>query len=623
MIVISESTGFNASIAVEKKIPLTQENPKKSSSSRRASTLNPTPRRKSMNHGENTKFQSQMRDTWPLITEPQQPDHAGFQIWAQDAIESHKGDINRISETLTSVQTEMSSFQTFMKDVRLEMQQSRKARENHQEDRNVLRQLQKDVFRIEDKLIEAGTFEEGESKSGESLRRDIDIVISDLQRVMDKACEVDDVKDGLHRFRQRFDGFEESTNNMLSMIPDMNAIGDIKNMLISLQAQVGLMDQGLQTTTERISIIADRGQLKAPIHRSEARVPRVEIPIPIPTVENPAERFTTTREQPQMIAAGSDVQATATKRKRAETNSDINPVNHIQPALQPKKRRQSGRGNLEHEADEAGSNRVRYDSAQAQAGEALLSKVDNPLPVHDQEARASTKTRTSKKNTVQTPAQQMPVTLQSSPNPPPTEPSNRRVSLRKVASTNNLTAQTPDTQEISSKERRTTISGHLLNRDGEIDGRSLRRKNHTQNTELSKPLSQAALINKPSSSRTTQQQTVKTTTSTSLSTAFHDSVLPSIEREHHEADPEPLQRVTRRSEANFLTKNAVTPKQPDISPPKTASTSTKSRRKPTYQCTICSSVFAFPGGLAYVRLSIFFFSISSTLLFPPTFCCSL
>jgi hypothetical protein len=631
MIVISESTGFNANINVEKKIPLTQENPKKSSSSRRASTLNPTPRRKSMNYDENTNIQSQMRDTRPPATlESKQSDIFESPFWARDTIESQKGDINRISETLRTVQREMSSFQTFMNDVRLEMQQGRKARESYQEDRNVLRKLVQDVNRLEQKVMEKDNPAEGESNTVESLRQDMDVVISDLQRIMDKACEVDDVKEGLYGFVDRFNGFEESTNNALATIPDLSAIGDIKKMLISMQAQVGIIDQGIQTTNNRISSMTDRAQPKAP-KRSEVRVPRVEIFIP--TIEKSVEHFSTNKERPQTTDAGGDVQTTASKRKRAEADSEIDLVNNSQPELQRKKRRQSGRANLGHQGELDG-NQLRYDPTKARAVEVLPPEANKSLSGPDHKKTASTDARTSKKATVQTPAREILPPIKARPNPPLAEPSTRRVSLRKVASTNNLTASTPDVQELSSKERRTTIPGHLLNSNGEIDGRSLRRKTNTNDTSIlplqptittpvtiTRPLSSS----KPTSSKPTSSKPTRTTTTqpivsktTSTPRASHDSVLPSIEREHHKADPEPLQRVTRRSEANYLTKTATTPKPSDTGPFKTTSTATRSTGKQTYQCTTCESVFAFPGGLAYVCLARF---LPQPYIFPLTRTC--
>ncbi|EHK98778.1 hypothetical protein M7I_5286 [Glarea lozoyensis 74030] len=125
-------------------ILLAEETPKKSSS-RRASTLQPTARGKSEGRHEKsgTQLRTDMRP--PPNMEINQSGISSFEKWARNAIESQKNDLDRISETLKSLETEMSSFQIFMKDVRLEMQQSRKARNDFYEDRMVLRKLVQDL----------------------------------------------------------------------------------------------------------------------------------------------------------------------------------------------------------------------------------------------------------------------------------------------------------------------------------------------------------------------------------------------------------------------------------------------------------------------------------------------
>ncbi|EPE36403.1 hypothetical protein GLAREA_05741 [Glarea lozoyensis ATCC 20868] len=530
MSVISESTGLNASISVEKKILLAEETPKKSSS-RRASTLQPTARGKSEGRHEKsgTQLRTDMRP--PPNMEINQSGISSFEKWARNAIESQKNDLDRISETLKSLETEMSSFQIFMKDVRLEMQQSRKARNDFYEDRMVLRKLVQDVSSLESRLKIVGTLTEERSKSGESVRRDIDILISDLQQVMNKAYEVDDVKNGLLQFYNRLASCEESTAQVMAKLPHDLDVSDIKRQLERFQAQIEIFEQSqtnshpkLPSTTEATEKVVKR--------RSDVRVPRVEILVP--ARETPIQHPETSKSQPESSHEEVVPALTAPKRKRAETLIGADEESVGQPQLQRRKTRRSGRGRVEEPAGNS-------DEIQAEDAPSTAQIVEAPPPMQTALPNSHNQPTTTN-DTLNPPAHPQNPPLEQPPQQPAqnptllTAPPNRRHSLRNPPTT--TTTLTPKPQPP--------------------------KRPHT--------------APKPPS---------------------HDAILPSIERE----DPEPIPRVTRRSEMKTamevidLTTEEVG-REKEVAREKETGKG-KGKGKKTYQCNTCSSVFAFPGGLAY------------------------
>ena len=598
---VSESTGLNASISIAKMILLKQDSAKKSSSSRRAATLQPSAGHRPRNHRETTEMHlSSLGVRSPPGKETTNSTVSEFKIWAQNAIDLQKSDIHRISETLRSVEGELQEFRSFMEEVRTELSENRKAREYHHQDRRRLSKLAEDVDNLEQKVSKIGSLAEERSKSGESLGKDIEIIVSDMQRVLDKAYEVDDVKENFFQLSKRFDEFEVSTNSIVATIlpdPNLTGVDNLRPQSKSIQTRLNTAENAVQKAPVGQVPSKGRDQFKS---QPESRAPEDKL----------REHSTTVNERPQRTRTDSKLQKSGIKRKHGETDTEGGTMNQQQPDLPRKRRQPLAMALVDNQlVDEPAQAHADIELTKSKAIELFSSERGISPNVHAEEMLATDTAVDVTKVPIKLPALEQLPKAKGDLNATTSEPITRRISLRKVASANNLATSAPDHAEPNLKARRMSFTGHLLTRQGEVDRRSLRRKSNIEKKLLNTPVqtldAQAinpALLEGPrSSSKVTRtaQHTISTATPKQPSTSSQ-AILPSIEREEqHETST----RTTRLSQIKSTrVENTIIP---HTAKPTNATPTSTSRKKQTYSCDVCSAVFAFPGGLSYVRNPIF------------------
>lgn len=147
------------------------------------------------------------------------PGFPEFQVWAQDAIDRQQRDIDRISTAMSSIEDKMQQFSDFMRDVCAELKEHQRLQQVDNIDREVLADLQVDISNLNKKADKIER-ENLRSKSGVSLSRDIEIIISDMVTVSDKANEIDDVKIGLQEVRSQIKTIKQlATENSIVQGP--------------------------------------------------------------------------------------------------------------------------------------------------------------------------------------------------------------------------------------------------------------------------------------------------------------------------------------------------------------------------------------------------------------------
>jgi hypothetical protein len=543
MSVISETTGETAKPNVIKSLPISKAGTQKVS--KRASTIQPLGRKTSsvqpdMN-GHHSAFDSMPP---PSISRSSVPDYSEFKAWAQEVIGNQQRDIDRVSNTLHHIEGEMQTFRDFMTEVRLELAANLEPRQNLLQDRDDLIKVSGELRKLQNH-VEAMDNAEVRGISGESLSRDIEIIISDMLQVSEKAHEVDGLKAEFQQLKSQVAGIAESTNPA----PISNEIEDLRLELRTLQSRLKLaeeaVDQGpppptVPTVPEAVSekpspmtstilntipknsppitstvpgAISKTAPLKVTraILQAEKRHPRVEIPVrrehlkpqggqDLQVEQEIQARSETDRvESPVLpIEVPEDIpQDSSSKRKHNEfEQSSVNPNEPISEPVPPRKRRKISQKsqidislrNTENEPH------VRFQSPRREVIEIpSFEREASPILGDYTENYAMDDVdvdyQPASKRTLQSTATLSSNTSEGRP---------KRQSLRRTASMSNLSTQAsatlddlPDLEPRKPRRRpslnivhKRDAEGNIIKPSGEVDKRSLRFKNAEKRDEI-------------------------------------------------------------------------------------------------------------------------------------------
>lgn len=227
-------------------------------------------------------------------------DISGFMNWARNAIDSQKIDIDRVSSTLTNIEGEMSLFRSFMDEVRNERKESQHFRANYEQDKRAIGKVSVDLKTLGHKVDNLGRQEEACGKSGESLRRDIEIIVSDMRKIYEEAMQVGEVKLALGQVARQVIALERTAEQTATNARTDEAnkrrdtvLEDYKRNKVveELKSQIQVFQNRLNMVEQAVRTIADQPPRAQPAQgpssiRAQAKalpaqrtVPRVEIPV--------------------------------------------------------------------------------------------------------------------------------------------------------------------------------------------------------------------------------------------------------------------------------------------------------------------------------------------------------
>jgi len=311
MSIISETTGEKTTPIVIKSLPLSKAGSQKVS--KRASTIQPLGRKA-------LSVQPEMHDNHsalgsmpaPSISRNSVPDYSEFKAWAQEVIGNQQKDIDRVSNTLHHIEGEMQTFRDFMMEVRTELAAHLEPRQNIFQDRDNLARVSEELRKLQEQ-VEAIDGQEIRGKSGESLSRDIEIIISDMLQVSEKAHEVDGLNAEIQQLKSQVVGMPGFANSA----PTSTDIDDLRLELRSLQSRLKLAEEAVKQGPPPSTTMPDAVSKKLPpkatstISQVGKRHPRVEILV---------------RREHLKTHGGHSLQAEPEIRARSEINRVESPV---------------------------------------------------------------------------------------------------------------------------------------------------------------------------------------------------------------------------------------------------------------------------------------------------------
>lgn len=293
------------------------------------------------------------------------PDVSRFMKWAQNAIDSQKIDIDRVSSTLTNIEGEMGLFRSFMDEVRHERKESQQFRANYDQEKRAIGKLAVDLKTLGSKVDNLGREEVARGKSGESLRRDIEIIVSDMRKIHEEATQVGEVKLALGRVARQVIALERTAEQTITntgtgeankardaVLEDYQrnkVVEDLKSQIQGFQNRLNMVEQAVRAVANQPPYVQP-AQRTSSIHAqakalpAQRTTPRVEIPVMKPNESTQRTRSSTRssvfRQAVQNNVPG-DQSDSSLKRKHVHLNEDERLVQNDddQPAP-PRKRGQ-------------------------------------------------------------------------------------------------------------------------------------------------------------------------------------------------------------------------------------------------------------------------------------------
>ncbi|KAH7354717.1 hypothetical protein BKA65DRAFT_227289 [Rhexocercosporidium sp. MPI-PUGE-AT-0058] len=214
MSVVTEEGGGKAKISILKSFPLTIASGKKPPGTRRAATVQPSPRY------PHSAFKTPAPIHKAVVSRTPGPedrlslplpnvtvsDVTKFKTWAEDAINTQQKDIDRISGTVDRIERNMRLFKDFMIAIRSELASSRRFPDSiGGEDLSALREDLDDLRR---QVEENG---HAISRASNDLPgRNLQDIAHDVEEVSQKVSEVDGLNSELESMRARVKSLEHS-----------------------------------------------------------------------------------------------------------------------------------------------------------------------------------------------------------------------------------------------------------------------------------------------------------------------------------------------------------------------------------------------------------------------------
>jgi hypothetical protein len=512
MSVISETTGEATKPIVIKSLPISKASTQKVS--KRASTTQPFGRMTSSVQPEMNENHSAFGSMPPpSVNRNPVPDYSEFKAWAEDVIGNQQKDIDRVSNTLHHIEGEMQTFRDFMTEVRMELAANLEPQQNMLQDRDNLVKVSGDLRRLQNH-VEAMDAQEARGKSGESLGRDIEIIISDMLQVSEKAHEVDGLKADIEQLKDVVVGIAE----LSQPVPASTEIDDLKLELRALQSRLKSAEEAIKqgptppTISKMPSTISKKPPSKATRASSRAgkRHPRVEIPVrrehlqalgghDLQVEPEVQIRSDTVRAEPLILPIEGPEnipQDSSLKRKHNELEQASVAPEEILPQTAPprKRRRVSQKSQIEISARTAENEpHVRFQSSKREVIEIPSSDRGASPMIGDYTENYAMDDVDVDYQPSSKRFQQSAVILPSSLS----EGRPKRQSVRRTASMSNLSTQAPvpldglPNLEPPKPRRRPSLNivrkrdadGNIIRVSGEVDKRSLRFKNAEKRDE--------------------------------------------------------------------------------------------------------------------------------------------
>lgn len=482
-------------------LPLINPNAQQPPVPKRASTVQPIGRKAS-----NTEFQINGNQASsgsmppPSSRVKSTPDFSEFKAWAQDAISTQKMDIDRVSGTLIHIEEEMQTFRSFMKEVRTELATGRESHQKLIQDQDGLAKVSGKLGQLQTQVTSMD--QEFRGKSGESLSRDIEIIISDMLQVSKKANEVDDLKMEVHQLNSQVKGIEDVVQ--VTQVPS-----EVENLRIELQilksrleSIEGVVNQAPPPKPTRQPASSEESLSQSTQGRPQIakRFPRVEIHVKPP--EQPSNPITNPKSRaPTSEDLEDGPHNPYLKRKYGDIEKSSAPADQEaeEPSLPTKRRRVSRKSvlqkfsqNVEHAS---GSSRVHFKSPGPEVIEILSSERGSSPRLG--EATESGGINSARENPRVNKQQPLKATLNDASNSDAKAPQgkSRKGSVRRTASMNSLV--TPSTVAVQDAIGSESVPFNLHSRDsqgalittsGKVDRRSLRYKTSHSNKENKIPV---------------------------------------------------------------------------------------------------------------------------------------
>ncbi|RDL38592.1 uncharacterized protein BP5553_02932 [Venustampulla echinocandica] len=592
MSVVSATSGAKTNISILKSFPLTlnQDSIRKPLGTRQASTVQPVARRISGNlqlgAGVIASPPVPTKLSTPSIDKPV-PDFPEFKEWAQDAIHRQQRDIDRVSATGSRIEGEMQQFRDFMREVRVELQEGQRLHQAHHMDREVLANLQVDMSNLDEKVDKIDN-EHIRGKSGVSLNRDIEIIISDMLTVSNKANEVDDVKIGLQQVTRQIESIKQlATNNRavhgsenLQGGREASDIDGLRNELRQLRSQLDLVQcivNGPLPQPIQANLLNTSPHYTDTASENKSRnrlIPRVEIPVQ--AVEHPAQlqlRPGTSAGQPSscvpILEYYDDDQAPSRKRKYDQAKSPpitINQESGLHPALLVKRRKGPPR-KVKHAPSTTADQPSRDSRGQIQTPKPdvidIISSENGGSPILSryEEPGKSNMARNTGNSDQPFPAEYGPENAITSNTIIVDSGPKGVVSVHQTASTNNSTASTPgsldkDCTIKSTKLRRQSDISHAWNPDSHaiietLGGQTRRRslRSHKQSELTTAAIGDNKNL-EVSQGKIREGNTGLTTTQDASRTTQQASTFPQSSNKQLQSKPGSRSHQARRVEAS-------------------------------------------------------------------------
>ncbi|CAG8953784.1 hypothetical protein HYFRA_00006675 [Hymenoscyphus fraxineus] len=260
---ISESSGLPVEPCAEQTVMLNPEGRRNSSSGARGSIATPRDRRRSM-HLPSERLDDSSRAQSIVAAAPSNPDPdiSGFMRWAQSSIESQRKDIARISSAVNNIEGEMTMFRSFMAEVRNEQKESQKFRANYEQDKRAVGKVGVDLRTLGYRVDSLGRKEEARGISGQSLSRDIEIIVSDMRRLYEDVSQVGDLKRALTEMARQIVVLERKTdqpateqtttqtyreNEPLDHLQRNKVVEELKRQIQGIHNRVSIVEHGVHT----------------------------------------------------------------------------------------------------------------------------------------------------------------------------------------------------------------------------------------------------------------------------------------------------------------------------------------------------------------------------------------
>lgn len=650
---ISAVTGEKANLNILEKLPLISPDVRKPSAPKRASTVQPLGRRKSSNvqpdtNGNRAAFSSMLP---PPTKADSIPDYSRFKVWAQETISKQQNDINRLSDTLVRVEGEMGTFRDFMTEVRAELASNQEFQKKQIQSERGLAKVFGEVDQLQEHINVLDL--ELRGKSGQSLSKDIEIIISDMQQVIEKAYEVNDVKTEVQKLKTMVKDAGDAVQN--TQRPD--EANSLRLELQTLKIRLRIVEEAVNQaspppSSTQNSAVFNTSALERVQSRPEAgkRLPRVEIQAPRsqrpPSSRGPgnqresmahAHDLITHLQSPNATTKESDdiPQNPSLKRKYSNIEKPSErPAGQEAPTKRRKTSRKSEDDKTLNGENGTGSSHVQFKASGPEIID-LLSPEREPSAILDEQAELDEDNPHGHKIGVNEEASQK-FTLNDASHSASkaTRGRPRKGSLRKTVSMNNLTTPAkamlqdapvlePENHRPQSRNSRSS----LKTLSGKTDRRSLRwSKQETSNKENEAPvpadqdvnyeaLEQALTVEYSASERIQKANTrgSKQIRSNSVSSRLPnsqmneqtspDAPLPSIERDeqdkNHATYPESLSSDTGRPEVE---KHSEAPTlEPEASTPTAVTDAPLNSSKP-FICEVCGKGYSGQAWLNNVSL---------------------